>query len=255
MTKGRRCEKKGEPCESRRRGKAAKWNETEGWKSEIEKAKNAQRTGKKRKVNTGRGLYMYKWRVTEERPSVTMKRDGLKTWNEERSVYDRAKGRVGGKEALEGVRKLENSKVEGGGLERRWKRGWKVGRGRERRGKRGTAGGERGRKEGKRGRVGDAVSVPTLETRESSRARPDHLFMRSEMIARLLCAVSRAGRVSVCVAARRWIKMSDRLPMERDLGASFRLENGPTKKWTLLFKEPGFSFRCSSNPKRERVFF
>lgn len=55
---------------------------------------------------------------------MTMKRDGLKTYNEERSVYDRAKGRVGGKEALEGVRKLENREVEGGGLERRWKRGW-----------------------------------------------------------------------------------------------------------------------------------
>ena len=55
---------------------------------------------------------------------MTMKRDGLKTYNEERSVYDRAKGRVGGgKETLEGVRKLENSNVEGGRLERRWKRG------------------------------------------------------------------------------------------------------------------------------------
>lgn len=42
--------------------------------------------------------------------------------------------------------------------------------------------------------------------------------------------------------------------MERDLEASFRLENGPTKEWTLLFKEPGFSFRCLSNSKRERVF-
>lgn len=93
-------------------------------KERERKAKNVQRTGKKRKVNAGRGLYMYKRRVTEERPSVTMKRDGLKTCNEERSVYDRAKGRVGGKEALEGVRKLENCKVEGGGLERRWKRGW-----------------------------------------------------------------------------------------------------------------------------------
>ena len=80
------------------------------------------------------------------------------------------------------MRKLENAGERRGGLERRWRRGLALEEREE----------EEGKKESEVVLATRCLSR-ALETRESSRARLDHLFMRSEMIPRpLLCAVRRA---------------------------------------------------------------